>query len=234
MSPSGSLESSALRETTNGSRLSGYPLYVSQCARCHGLDGRGDGPGANSPTFSAIPRDLVAARYHFVSTENGVASDDDLYRTIHKGLTNTGMPAFTELTDGQILSLIDVLNGFRAGGSKPGLPILMGPLPPATEQSIARGRDLYLEVCVSCHGPEGRGDGTVKSFDYLEQVVAPADLAAGDIKAGESAEQVYYRITAGIPGGYAGTDIMLNFKRLPEADRWALVHYLKAVIMPPR
>jgi mono/diheme cytochrome c family protein len=63
-------------------------------------------------------------------------------------------------------------------------------------------------------------------------VVAPADLAAGDIKAGADAEQIYFRITAGIPGGYAGTDVMLNFSNLPEADRWALVHYLKAVIMP--
>ncbi len=222
----------AMVETTNGSRLSGYPLYVSQCARCHGLDGRGDGPGANSPTFSTIPRDLVAARYHFVSTENGVASDDDLYRTIHKGLANTGMPAFSELTDGQIVSLIDVLNGFRVGGSKPGRTIHVGTPLPATEQSLARGRELYLEVCVSCHGNEGRGDGTVLSFDYLEQVVEPADLAAGDIKAGDDAEQVYLRIAAGIPGGYAGTDVMLDFGNLPEADRWALVHYLKAVIMP--
>ena len=224
----------AMADSTHGSRLAGYPLYVSQCARCHGLDGRGDGAGANSPTFSTIPRDLVAARYHFVSTVNGVASDDDLYRTIHKGLTNTGMPAFSELTDGQIVSLIDVLNGFRAGGSKPGPAIHVGTPLPATEHSIARGRELYLEVCVSCHGAEGRGDGTVLSYDYLEQVVAPADLAAGGIKAGDDAEQVYYRITAGIPGGFAGTNVMLNFSNLPEADRWALVHYLKAVIMPQR
>ena len=222
----------AMVATTNGSRLTAYPLYVSQCARCHGLDGRGDGPGAGSVTFSAVPRDLVAARYHFVSTQNGVASDDDLYRTIHKGLTNTGMPAFSELTDGQILSLIDVLNGFRAGGSKPGPPIYVGSPPPASEQSIARGRELYLDVCVSCHGNEGRGDGTVLSFDYLEQVVEPADLAAGDIKSGDDAEQVYLRISAGIPGGYAGADVMLDFGKLPESDRWALVHYLKAVIMP--
>ncbi len=104
--------------------------------------------------------------------------------------------------------------------------------PAATEQSITRGAELYLEVCVSCHGDRGRGDGTVLSYDYLEQVVAPADLAAGNIKSGDDAEQVYYRITAGIPGGFAGTDVMLNFKNLPEADRWALVHYLRAVIMP--
>ncbi len=85
---------------------------------------------------------------------------------------------------------------------------------------------------IDCHGNEGRGDGTVLSFDYLEQVVEPADLAAGDIKSGDDAEQVYLRISADIPGGYAGADVMLDFGNLPEADRWALVHYLKAVIMP--
>jgi nitrate reductase gamma subunit len=220
------------RGADEGSRLTGYPLYVSQCARCHGIDGRGDGAGADSPTFAALPRDLVAARYHFVSTRNGVASDDDLYRTIYLGLTNTGMPGFPSLTDDQILSLIDVLNGFRAGGSEPGPAIHVGTPPPATERSIARGRELYLEVCVSCHGDQGRGDGTVESYDYLQRVVVPADLAAGDIKAGDSAEQVYLRIAAGIPGGYAGTDVMLNFSQLPQEDLWALVHYLKTAIMP--
>jgi nitrate reductase gamma subunit len=220
------------RATDDGSRLIGYPLYVSQCARCHGIAGRGDGAGADSPTFTALPRDLVAARYHFVSTRNGVASDDDLYRTIYLGLTNTGMPGFPSLTDDQILSLIDVLNGFRAGGSEPGPPIPVGTPPPATERSLARGRELYLEVCVSCHGDQGRGDGTVESYDYLQRVVVPADLAAGNIKAGDSAEQVYLRIAGGIPGGFAGTDVMLNFSQLPEEDLWALVHYLKTAIMP--
>jgi nitrate reductase gamma subunit len=229
---SGITPAAADRATDDGSRLSGYPLYVSQCARCHGIAGRGNGPGANSPTFAALPRDLVAARYHFVSTRNGVASDDDLYRSIYRGLTNTGMPDFTSLTDDQILSLIDVLNGFRSGGSEPGAPIHVGTPPPATERSLARGRELYLEVCVSCHGDQGRGDGTTESYDYLQRIVVPADLAAGNIKAGDSAEQVYLRIAAGIPGGYAGTDVMLNFSKLPEADLWALVHYLKSEIMP--
>ncbi len=225
------LTSTAL-ETNNGSLLTGYALYVSQCARCHGVHGRGDGSGANSPTFSAPPRDLIAARYHFVSTENGIASDDDLYRTIYRGLSNTGMPAFADLTNGQIVSLIDVLNDFRADGSKPGRPIAVGPPPPATEQSIARGQALYVEACANCHGAEGRGDGESLSFDYLQQRVVPADLRAGDIKSGDDPEQIYLRITTGIPGGYEGAYIMLNFGQLSEADRWALVHYLKTQIMP--
>ncbi len=225
------LTSTAL-ESSNGSSLTGYALYVSQCARCHGVDGRGDGSGANSPTFSALPRDLIAARYHFVSTDNGIASDDDLYRTIYQGLTNTGMPAFTDLTNDQILSLIDVLNDFRADGSKPGRAIPVGPSPPATTESIARGQVLYAEACANCHGAEGRGDGETLSFDYLEQRVVPADLGAGDIKSGDDPEQIYLRITTGIPGGYEGALIMLKFGQLPESDRWALVHYLKAQIMP--
>ncbi len=212
--------------------LSGYPLYVSQCARCHGLDGRGDGVGANSPTFSAPPRDLVAARYHFVSTDNGVASDDDLYRTIYKGLNNTGMPAFSELTNDQILSLIDILNGFRAGGSEPGQTYFVGTPPNPTPQSIARGRELWATSCANCHGASGYGDGGTDSFDYLSELVLPADLAAGNIKAGSDAKQVYLRIVAGIPGGFGGSNIMLKFDRIPVEDQWALVHYMMEEIMP--
>lgn len=226
-----------LSETTTedgGEWLMGYPLYISQCARCHGVDGRGEGPGANSPTFAALPRDLVAARYHFVSTDNGIASDDDIYRTILKGLGNSGMPGFPDLTDAQILSLVDVLNDMRAGGTEPGNPVYVGTPPPATPESVARGRDLWAESCANCHGVNGDGNGTVDSYDYLQNIVLPADLAAGDIKSGSDAEQIYLRTVTGIPGGYEGAYVMLDFSRIPVEDQWALVHYLMEEIMPPQ
>jgi mono/diheme cytochrome c family protein len=30
---------------------------------------------------------------------------------------------------------------------------------PATEASVARGRELYGQLCAACHGVQGRGDG---------------------------------------------------------------------------
>ena len=70
----------------------GFALYVSQCARCHGVDGDGDGAGKDSPTFATLPRDLTAGLYRFVSTQNGIASDDDLRHVIVDGLQSAGMP----------------------------------------------------------------------------------------------------------------------------------------------
>lgn len=214
-------------------KLMGYPLFVSQCARCHGIDGRGDGPGANSPTFADIPRDLVAARYHFVSSVNGIASDDDLYRTIRQGLGDSGMPAFTELDDAQIVSLVDVLDRFRAGGAAPGPAVAVGAAPPATPESIARGGQLFQANCAECHGADGSGNGTKKCYDYRQREIRPADLHAGRVKVGASPRDLFTRITVGVPGGFGDTNMMMSFANLPEADRWAIVHFLRANILPP-
>ncbi len=34
----------------------------------------------------------------------------------------------------------------------------------AGERNLARGKKLYEKYCLACHGPQGRGDGTVR-FD---------------------------------------------------------------------
>jgi nitrate reductase gamma subunit len=224
--------------------LHGYPLYVSQCARCHGIDGYGDGPGMSSPTFDVLPRSLVTnadhagATYHFVSTDNGIASDDDLFRTIAKGLGNSGMPAFPELTAGQIVSLVDVLNEFRADGPPPGNTIFVPTPPQSTEAIIQRGGELFAQHCVSCHGAEGAGDGIDIKYSWRElapgiyQQIKPADLSQGDVKVSTSVEDIYIRITSGVPGAFGGGKLMQSFETLPEEDRWAIVHYVKEKILP--
>ena len=74
---------------------------------------------------------------------------------------------------------------------------------------------------------------TIHAAKGLEfPLVAVADLAAGNIKAGADAKQVYLRIVAGIPGGFGGSNIMLKFDRIPVEDQWALVHYMMEEIMP--
>lgn len=213
-------------------RLTGKGLYVSQCARCHGLGGQGDGPGARSPTFSTRPRDFVSANYHFVTTENAVASNDDLFRSIRQGLAGSGMLAYSELTDNQIWSLVAVLNEFREGTEPPGTTLAVGTPPGATAESIARGRTLY-ESCAGCHGADGRGDGGTVVYDWRELPIKPRNLAAGELKMGRSSEQLYTRIVLGIPGGFGGVKMMPGFSVLPESDRWALVHFLESEILPP-
>ena len=57
----------------------GATLYRSQCAGCHGLDGAGTGAGPS----------LISGTF-----QRG-GSDEELFRTISKGVPGTAMPAFS-------------------------------------------------------------------------------------------------------------------------------------------
>ena len=231
--------------TAQGEVLAGYPLYVSQCARCHGEDGYGDGAGMDSPTFSALPRSLVSnanhagATYHFVSTDNGIASDEDLFRTIADGLDGSGMPGFPDLTVAQIDSLVQVLNDFREDGPKPGNAIFVGDVPQATQALVKRGSELYAQNCSSCHGADGSG-GDQLNYSWRElapelpQVITAADLSLGNVKVGASPEDIFIRITTGVPGAYGGGKLMMAFDAMPAEDRWAIVHYVMEEILPAK
>lgn len=212
------------RRVDAGGPLMGRALYVSQCARCHGLEGRGDGPGAASPTFAQPPRDLVAGRYHFISTTSGVASDADLARTITRGLVSAGMPPFDQLSSVQVQSLVEVLDEFWTDRPDPGPSIDVPPRPASA--SAAEGRELYNNLCATCHGSEGRGDGAAAAT----LPVPPADLRSGRLKAGDDPEPLYWRITAGIPP--AGMPPM--GAGLSPEQRWSLIDYLRSEVLPAR
>ena len=218
---------------TQDGQLAGYALYVSQCARCHGLDGSGDGPGANSPTFAALPRNLIAGDYRFVSTDNGVASDQDLVRTMVEGLPVAGMPAFDDLSETQVQSLLYVLNNLWKERPTPGSTIELGPRLPANGATLAQGEQIYANSCAMCHGNSGRGDGQASgaTLDSDGHAVRAANLAAGELKAGRNSEQIYLRIAAGIPAGNNGW-LMPPFGFLSDEEIWAVVHYLETAILP--
>jgi cytochrome c oxidase cbb3-type subunit 3 len=119
-------------------------LYGTNCAGCHGPDGRG---GASvelgDPIFLAF------------------ADDGVLQRVTANGVPGTAMPAFAQsaggtLTDAQVEVLV---HGIRAHWGKP--DVLRGAEPPsyaATSQGEpGRGAQAYGVFCSSCHGPGGRG-----------------------------------------------------------------------------
>jgi mono/diheme cytochrome c family protein len=87
---------------------------------------------------------------------------------------------------------------------------------PANPATIAMGQKLYVNNCLICHGPSGRGDGPGGAA--LEK--KPADLGAR-IKAGETDGELFWKITE-------GRSPMLSWKgSLTETQRWETINYLK-------
>lgn len=213
----------------------GYPLYVSQCARCHGVEGEGDGPGSGSWTFAGPPRNLVEGRYRYVSTDNGIASDADLRQVIIAGLPGTGMPGFASLSDAQVDSLVAVLGGFWADRPASGTPVTVPPRPETTPELIALGQERYVENCASCHGESGRGDGDLaRDISDMGGVrVPPRHFGRDALRGGSSPTAVYRRIAAGAPDG-AENWLMPPFGHLEAEEIWAIVAFMEAKLLPPR
>ncbi|MBI4368106.1 MAG: c-type cytochrome, partial [Candidatus Omnitrophica bacterium] len=77
----------------------------------------------------------------------------------------------------------------------------------------------------SCHGPQGKGDGQQIMQDGLGFPLKPRDLTAGIFKGASSSEELYYRITAGLPGSP-----MPSYQAaLSEEQIWDLIHYVQTL-----
>jgi mono/diheme cytochrome c family protein len=81
------------------------------------------------------------------------------------------------------------------------------------------GKDLFNKHCKSCHGAKGLGDGT-KSASLKTIVPSFADKK---FKA-QADGDVYFQT-------FIGRDEMPNFEKkvVDEADRWALIAYIKGL-----
>jgi mono/diheme cytochrome c family protein len=82
----------------------GRRLFVTNCTACHGAEGHGDGPAAIALNYT--PRHFSHEAFRYISTSNGVPSDDDLTQTIRSGRRNAQMPAFPGFMDEEVSSLI--------------------------------------------------------------------------------------------------------------------------------
>ncbi len=86
-----------------------------------------------------------------------------------------------------------------------------------TEAVLARGKHVYSQTCIVCHGPYGEGDGYI-----VPKYPRPPSLQSDKIR-GYPDGNIYYIITRGqnLMGSYAG--------QVAPADRWAIVHYIRAI-----
>jgi mono/diheme cytochrome c family protein len=125
--------------------------------------------------------------------------------------------------------------------------VFEGEVPPPTPESIARGRELFMDAkagnCFSCHGPEGRGDGTsafaldpetgkLKSTykDDWGHEILPRNLRLGIFRGGRRPIDLYRRIKNGIAGG----PMPEAASTLTSDDIWHLVHYVGSISERPQ
>jgi mono/diheme cytochrome c family protein len=94
------------REAAPEALAHGREVFLKNCAQCHGLEGRGDGPQVNDPNFKndngtpARPRDLTQGLY------KGGGEPDQLYARIVLGIPGTPMPATNTLPAQDVADLI--------------------------------------------------------------------------------------------------------------------------------
>src|SRR5690606_27797 len=87
----------------------------------------------------------------------------------------------------------------------------------------ARGQALYAQLCASCHGPTGAGDGPASAG--LDP--PPIDFTDRE-RADERSVFALYQV---IEQGLEGTS-MVSYRGLPTEDLWALATYTGAIAYP--
>ena len=114
--------------------------------------------------------------------------------------------------------------------SVPGYAAASKALLEATPEAIEKGRAIYEESCIFCHGVEGRGDGPAAFFGASYFGPRPNDFTVGQYKfrstpSGKQPidQDVFRTITNGIPG------YMPSFAGLSQEERWQVVMYLKSL-----
>lgn len=212
-------------------RQAGKVVYDKWCAQCHGDDGAGE--GIATPYVHPKPRDFTSAKYKIRSTRNGsLPTDADVRAVIRDGIPATAMPAFPELSDTEVTSLVYYLKSFAEGDfSDPSAysdPFEFPDPPPFSEDSLETGFQTYVEIgCAQCHGELGRGDGKTAPTlrDDWGHFIRAADLTMPwTFRAGGTREAIFKTLTT----GFNGTPMAGFAEGLTQEQRWQIVDWIVA------
>src|SRR5215510_3790131 len=156
----------------------GKRVYFTKCVWCHGVDGAGDGPGAdrlwprprnfNQGTFKI--RHTASGELPLFDAKKPIEAQNDLFATVTHGLPGSAMPPWegilTEEQRLQVLSFVTTQlvkdRKFTDTKSESQSVLQMNELAPVapSEESLKKGAELIVEKkCIECHGLDGRGDG---------------------------------------------------------------------------
>jgi mono/diheme cytochrome c family protein len=97
--------------------------------------------------------------------------------------------------------------------------LLTSPLPDAlTEEELARGEERFAQFCLPCHGPTGRGDGSVVGPN---RIPALPTLNLMSQRARDFSDGYVWGMIAN------GRGLMPAYKRIPADERWLVVAWLR-------
>jgi cytochrome c oxidase cbb3-type subunit 3 len=142
----------ASRSTLGHSSRSGQQVFASNCAGCHGLDGRG---GERAPNIAANPK---LQRM----------SDEQVFRIVSEGVAGTGMPAFDSLTEAERRAVVKHLRSLQGRGQT-------GTLPgnPATGKTVFFGKG----ECSRCHMAAGQGGFLASDLTAFAKTKSPKEIS---------------------------------------------------------
>jgi len=206
----------------------GQQAFDKHCAACHGVTGDGNGEAAY--LLYPKPRDFESGQYRLISTWEGTPTDEDLFRTISRGMPGSAMPSWGHLPERTRWGLVHHVKSLArnpwevpaaaepASRGASGRGVIQVPPEPAFDEAArARALELYAEGCAPCHGGTGKGDGGRKQIDSKGFPTRPRDLTAGIFKGSPEPEEVYRRVVGGLPGSPMPTSDYLHGD-----DAWAL------------
>jgi DMSO reductase family type II enzyme heme b subunit len=172
--------------------------------------------------------------YKFRSTASGTPpTDEDLFRTITRGLPGSNMPDWQHLDEATRWHLVDYLKSLSPvfAESAPE-PVAAAPDPGPGRADLAKGRAVYEQLqCAACHGASGRANGMSAAglVDDWGKPIRPANLTQGwNFRGWSEPEDIMLRMLTGIDGAgmpaYAGA--------VSPEDAWHLAYYVASLQEP--
>jgi mono/diheme cytochrome c family protein len=211
----------------------GAPVFLQNCAMCHGDGGNGDG----EVSVPLAAKGVKVARLNDLDRMSKL-SKEEITNVVRKGGGHTGrsdaMPSWADsLSDEQIANVVEFVTSLAT--TNPAIPLAtLSHYLQAPPGVAAEGRALFVHHCAACHGNEGKGDGPFAArLALMANHAKPRNLTDAEYMNGLKDEKLYATISLG-GGHFKKADQMPAWNLvLTPAQMKNLVAYVRSLSAPP-